>query len=284
MSRYVSVGHGDRHAGRWALIAMACSLPIPAFAAAAGCEPMATNLSPAQRSKFHVTIESCKAPGDAKVLTDALATPSPRAAARTYARHLQLFDTPDALALRDATTPVAVGPAAMPATRRTASARQPVHTKQMSASASGRRALSLAPDVDAVARQHDIDPLLLHAIAHVESRHNADARSPAGARGVMQVMPATAQRFGVATTQALLVPRINLEVSATYLKTLQRRFGNDLVLVLAAYNAGEGAVEKHGRRVPPFAETQGYVRQVLEHYRMLSLVARGATGSIRSDL
>ena len=135
------------------------------------------------------------------------------------------------------------------------------------------RAEELAPQVDAVARRHQIDPLLLHAIAHVESRHNPSAHSPAGALGVMQVMPATGSRFGVTRPEALHQTGTNLEVSAAYLKTLQQRFGNNLSLVLAAYNAGEGAVERHGRRVPPYAETQSYVRQVLERYRLLNQTA-----------
>ena len=135
------------------------------------------------------------------------------------------------------------------------------------------RAEELAPQVDAVARRHEIDPLLLHAIAHVESRHNPQAHSPAGALGVMQVMPATGSRFGVTRPEALHQTGTNLEVSAAYLKTLQQRFGNNLNLVLAAYNAGEGAVERHGRRVPPYAETQSYVRQVLERYRLLNQTA-----------
>jgi soluble lytic murein transglycosylase-like protein len=139
-----------------------------------------------------------------------------------------------------------------------------------------RRALALSPAIDAAARQHDIDPLLLHAIARVESRHNTNAVSHAGARGVMQVMPMTGRRFGVQTTSQLHHPATNINVSATYLKTLQQRFGNNLTLVLAAYNAGEGAVERYGRRVPPFAETQGYVRLVLAEYQLLRRAARHA--------
>ena len=136
--------------------------------------------------------------------------------------------------------------------------------------ASQRRVLALAPRVLAVARSYDIDPLLLHAIAHVESRHNPQARSNAGALGVLQVMPATARRFGVdGAAGALFDPAINLEVGAAYLKSLQARFGNDLELVLAAYNAGEGAVERHGNSVPPYAETRAYVRQVLAEYDAL---------------
>jgi soluble lytic murein transglycosylase-like protein len=136
------------------------------------------------------------------------------------------------------------------------------------------RALALAPQVDAVARRHDIDPLLLHAVAHVESRHNPGAVSHAGARGVMQVMPATAARFGVDQAGALHHAPTNLEVSAAYLKTLQGRFGTNLPLVLAAYNAGEGAVERYGRRIPPFAETQSYVKQVLAKYALLTEAAK----------
>ena len=144
--------------------------------------------------------------------------------------------------------------------------------------ASQRRVLALAPRVLAVARSYDIDPLLLHAIAHVESRHNPQARSNAGALGVLQVMPATARRFGVdGAAGALFDPAINLEVGAAYLKSLQARFGNDLELVLAAYNAGEGAVERHGNSVPPYAETRAYVRQVLAEYAALRAAFAQAT-------
>lgn len=136
----------------------------------------------------------------------------------------------------------------------------------------GARAVQLAPQVDATAQRHDIDPLLLHAIAYVESRHNSQAVSRAGAMGLMQVMPATGKRFGAAPS-ALHHPSVNLEVSATYLKTLQGRFGNDLPLVLAAYNAGEGAVERYGRHIPPYAETRDYVRQVLAQYDALRRAA-----------
>jgi soluble lytic murein transglycosylase-like protein len=154
------------------------------------------------------------------------------------------------------------------------------------------RVLSLAPAVTAAAQAYGIDPLLLHAIAHVESRHRAGAVSPAGARGVMQVMPDTARRFGVGDPERTLFdPATNLRASAAYLRTLRERYGNDLRLVLAAYNAGEGAVQKHGNDVPPYPETQAYVRDVLAIYRRLTasfavtptgtLVARGASGSPR---
>ncbi|MBC7942416.1 MAG: lytic transglycosylase domain-containing protein, partial [Chitinophagaceae bacterium] len=136
------------------------------------------------------------------------------------------------------------------------------------------RALMMAPEIDRVAADHRLDPLLLHAIARVESGHNASAVSHAGALGVMQVMPGTASRFGVSDAGALHLVPINLRVSARYLNVLQRRFPGDLRLVLAAYNAGEGAVERHGRRVPPYRETQAYVVKVLAEYARLDGAAR----------
>jgi soluble lytic murein transglycosylase-like protein len=139
----------------------------------------------------------------------------------------------------------------------------------------GERVLSLAPALTDAAREHQVDPLLLHAIAHVESRHNADAKSKAGARGVMQVMPATGKRFGVSDEAHLFDAHTNARASAAYLRTLRNRYGDDLRLVLAAYNAGEGAVEKYGRQVPPYPETQAYVRDVTAIYRRL-----GATFSV----
>jgi soluble lytic murein transglycosylase-like protein len=141
------------------------------------------------------------------------------------------------------------------------------------------RALRLAPEIERVAGTHALDPLLRHAIARVESRHDPVAVSHAGARGLMQVMPATAARFGVADPQALHEAPVNLEVSARYLRTLDRRFHGKLPLVLAAYNAGEGAVERHGRRIPPYRETQDYVRKVLHEYARLQHAARGLATS-----
>lgn len=176
------------------------------------------------------------------------------------AQQLSLYGPPDTRprTVRDARDRALVQPAPAVVERASPPASVPL---------SMRRALQLVPDVDATARAHDIDPLLLHAIAEVESRHDARAVSTAGARGLMQVMPATARRFGVHEPHRELHDvRTNLGASAAYLKWLQRRYGNDLKLVLAAYNAGEGAVEKYGRRVPPYRETQRYVTEVLDRY------------------
>jgi soluble lytic murein transglycosylase-like protein len=182
--------------------------------------------------------------------------------------------------VRSPSTPVAV-PAALPVAEsprvetrpvepQPPAASRPLQRPPMARDASGQaRVRALAPLMADVATRHDIDPLLLHAVAHIESRHQSQAISPAGARGLMQVMPATGRGLGVADARDLLTPQANLEASAKYLKQLQARFGNDLRLVLAAYNAGEGAVERHGRRVPPFAETQAYVRNVMAVYAEL---------------
>jgi len=118
--------------------------------------------------------------------------------------------------------------------------------------------------IDEVAREVSIAPELLHAVIAAESAYDVRALSPRGAMGLMQLLPATARRFGVRDPYA---PRDNVMGGASYLKWLMSVFDNDLTLVLAAYNAGEQAVMKAGRQVPPFAETQAYVPRVLSYLR-----------------
>lgn len=137
-----------------------------------------------------------------------------------------------------------------------------------------RRGGTAAPDalVTAIGRHYRIDPHLLAAMVATESAGDPRAVSPKGALGVMQVMPATARSLGVRDPRALLGNRpLALATGAAYLKQLQRRFGNNVPLVVAAYNAGPGAVQKY-RGVPRYRETQGYVRDVLGRYA----TARGA--------
>lgn len=112
-----------------------------------------------------------------------------------------------------------------------------------------------------------VEPNLLRAVIVVESGFNSRAVSPRGAVGLMQLMPATASRFGV---HDLYDPRQNVHAGASYLKFLMERFGHDVRLVLAAYNAGEEAVTRNGGRIPPFAETMAYVPKVLKVYRTLA--------------
>jgi soluble lytic murein transglycosylase-like protein len=112
-----------------------------------------------------------------------------------------------------------------------------------------------------------LEPNLLRAVIVVESGFNAHALSKRGAVGLMQLMPATASRFGISN---LYDPKDNVHAGARYLKFLMERFGHDVRLALAAYNAGEEAVDRNGGRIPPFAETMAYVPKVLKVYRMLS--------------
>jgi soluble lytic murein transglycosylase-like protein len=113
-----------------------------------------------------------------------------------------------------------------------------------------------------LAQQYDIDGELVRAIISVESNFDPRAVSPAGAQGLMQLMPETARRCQV---RQRFDPRANIEGGIRYLRDLWQRFGGDLSQVLAAYNAGEGAVERFGG-MPPYPETRRYVARVLALY------------------
>ncbi|HKJ51955.1 MAG TPA: lytic transglycosylase domain-containing protein [Gammaproteobacteria bacterium] len=114
-----------------------------------------------------------------------------------------------------------------------------------------------------VASRFEVPEALIHAVVAIESAYDPDAISRAGAVGLMQLMPATAKRYGVANRRN---PSANLAGGTRYLKDLLARFDSDLELALAGYNAGENAVKKFGNRIPPFDETQNYVRKVLQLY------------------
>lgn len=116
--------------------------------------------------------------------------------------------------------------------------------------------------IDAACSRHGIEPSLVRAMIHVESNWNTAAISPAGAMGLMQLMPDTAKRFGVTK---IFDPAQNIEGGVKYLKFLIGTFDDDMSLVVAAYNAGEGAVRKFNG-VPRYNETQNYVRNVLALY------------------
>ena len=125
----------------------------------------------------------------------------------------------------------------------------------------------LEPIIGAAATRYSLDPALLRAVLYVESRFNPQAVSAAGATGVMQLMPLTARRYGVTDRTD---PKQSVDAGARYLRDLLARFGGNVALALSAYNAGEGAVERHARRVPPYRETMTYVPEVLaraEGYR-----------------
>lgn len=115
------------------------------------------------------------------------------------------------------------------------------------------------PLVDSASERHGLPQWLIAAVIHAESLYNPLAVSSAGAVGLMQLMPGTAERYGVYNRQN---PEQNVEAGVSYLRDLLIMFDNDLDLALAAYNAGENAVKKYGNRIPPYKETQNYVRKV----------------------
>jgi soluble lytic murein transglycosylase-like protein len=115
-------------------------------------------------------------------------------------------------------------------------------------------------------KRHSVDPLLLYSIMHQESTFKARALSNKGARGLMQLMPGTAVRFGVTS---IWDPRQNIEGGTRYMRFLLDKFGGNVPLALAGYNAGEGAVMKYGNRIPPYNETQEYVRRISKRYALI---------------
>ena len=127
-----------------------------------------------------------------------------------------------------------------------------------------------------VASRYEVPEALIHAVVAIESAYDPNAISRAGAVGLMQLMPATARRYGVADRRN---PSANLAGGTRYLKDLLVRFDSDLELAIAGYNAGENAVEKFGNRIPPFDETQNYVRKVLELYSQQSAELSGGVRS-----
>jgi soluble lytic murein transglycosylase-like protein len=127
------------------------------------------------------------------------------------------------------------------------------------------------------ARKFQLNPLVVAAVMRVESAYNHRAVSRKGARGLMQLMPATAARFGVAKHE-LFTPTRNIEAGTRYLRFLVDRFEGDAVRVFAAYNAGENAVDRYGG-VPPYRETQNYVRKVLSALGVPASTFDGVAGA-----
>lgn len=131
--------------------------------------------------------------------------------------------------------------------------------------------------VDA-ANRHGVDPDLVHSVIKAESNYNPVAVSTAGARGLMQLMPATARQLGVHNA---FNPKDNIEGGVKYLRYLQDKF-QDPALALAAYNAGEGAVARYNNNIPPYRETQDYVVKVARNYRAAK--AKQATAAAKGGV
>lgn len=124
-----------------------------------------------------------------------------------------------------------------------------------------------APLIAKAAAKYQIDEKLLHAVIQTESAYDEKAVSSAGAVGLMQLMPATAKRYGVNNRKNATQ---NIDGGTHYIKDLLKMFNSNLKLVLASYNAGEGAVKKYHNSIPPYPETRDYVKKVMGLYKKLN--------------
>ena len=142
-----------------------------------------------------------------------------------------------------------------------------VHEDEQKIAVPGRHLSTGNPSIDSLvyeaAAKYKLDPCLIISVMSAESGFNRVAVSPKGAIGLMQLMPATASRFGV---KNIFDARENVLGGSSYLRWLLDRFAGDVRLALAGYNAGEGAVELYGYKIPPFIETQNYVQAIYSRY------------------
>lgn len=143
------------------------------------------------------------------------------------------------------------------------------------------------PFLKAASRQFAVDPALLKAVMAAESAFKPDAVSPKGAVGLMQIMPDTAGRYGVhadknkTVEQKLTDPETNIRLGARYLRDLSRLFPNQPELVIASYNAGEGAVRQYKNTIPPYPETRNYVQLVTRFYQLYQPAAPLALAPVK---
>lgn len=197
--------------------------------------------------------------------------------------HFDNFDTPNGVRIESAPTATAAPRAATKIDAPKNKVRLTAYTSAGSESMPGRQsgmAMKMSRSLDGFTTgnaqvdsfivesgsRHGVDPVLLYAIMHRESAFKPRAMSYKGARGLMQLMPATAARFGVSN---IFDPRQNIEGGARYVRFLLNYFNGDVALTLAGYNAGEGAVMKYGRRIPPYSETREYVRRITQRYALM---------------
>jgi len=164
-----------------------------------------------------------------------------------------------------------------------AAANQKSATIKVPALLAGHHISSGNPSIDALVQEaaatNGLDPCLILSLMRAESSFNRNAVSVKGASGLMQLMPETATRFGV---KNIFDPRENVLGGTRYLRWLLDRFNGDVRLALAGYNAGEGAVEFYGYRIPPFLETQNYVRTIYTRYSTIHLGAVPAAPAVEA--
>ena len=141
---------------------------------------------------------------------------------------------------------------------------RPIASSGNALAAMNERKKRLSPLIERAALANGLRPALVHAVVRAESAYRSDALSSKGALGLMQLMPGTAERYGVTDRGD---PADNLQGGTAYLRDLLKMFDQDLQLALAAYNAGENAVIRYGKKIPPYPETQNYVRKVIRFYQ-----------------
>lgn len=152
--------------------------------------------------------------------------------------------------------------------------------KYQSAQYQSLNTLPYHQEVVVAAKLTALEPALIHAVIAVESGHNPNARSHKGAFGLMQLMPATAQKFSTTVKDS---PRQHILAGSKYLRELLNVFDGDVSLALAAYNAGPNAIKKYHGKIPPYAETQQYVPKVLGHFQHFSLPLPAHTSTLHSQ-
>jgi soluble lytic murein transglycosylase-like protein len=161
-------------------------------------------------------------------------------------------------------------------------------TKSLTANAVGAKPIAIKRKITDTSRaellrtihqissKYGVDQELIQALIAVESGFNTLAISPKGARGLMQLMPATAKRYGMKNEQELHVPSKNIDMGVRHLKDLLNLHNGQVILAIAAYNAGQGAVSKHGQRIPSYRETMLYVPAVMAYMAHQSDSVRSA--------
>ena len=173
----------------------------------------------------------------------------------------------------------------------------PVPAKMLAFFEQSKNYKAVSPLLLEASKTHGIDYSLLKALIVTESGFNPNAVSPKGAVGLMQLIPPTAQRYGVTAAKGgtieekLTDPKTNIKAGARYLADLMKKFPGRLELVLAAYNAGEGAVQRAGNKIPNYPETQNYVKTVMQLYTGLSPAVsslpapfKGQAGRVRVEI